>query len=115
MANSIKTSDEQSEEMLLSLARIRRGPYECLRNFAGTGLVLFLAVCVSEVLSVESGLLVIPVMFVGMGSVCWVGYRWTSARCPRCENTFFIKGYFGNAFGRKCRHCGLRLKPKVKP
>ena len=29
--------------------------------------------------------------------------------CPRCGRPFHIKWYYGNAFARRCVHCGLPL------
>ena len=29
------------------------------------------------------------------------------ARCPRCNNMFFTKGFLANGFALKCVHCGL--------
>jgi hypothetical protein len=29
------------------------------------------------------------------------------ARCPRCNNMFFTKGFWANGFALKCVHCGL--------
>jgi hypothetical protein len=37
------------------------------------------------------------------------GARW---RCPRCHELFFAAGMVGNAFARRCMHCGL---PKWAP
>ena len=38
-----------------------------------------------------------------------VAYRVRSLRCPRCQKTFAVAGWWSPMRGRKCVHCALEL------
>ena len=38
-----------------------------------------------------------------------VAYRTRSLRCPRCQKTFAVAGWWSPMRGRKCVHCALEL------
>ena len=38
-----------------------------------------------------------------------VAYRVRSLRCPRCQKTFAVAGWWSPTRGRKCVHCALEL------
>jgi hypothetical protein len=56
-------------------------------------------------------------LFVGLGLIWFVGcpvlaFRYMRFPCPRCGRTFYMRPFYGNAFARRCLHCGL---PKGAP
>jgi DNA-directed RNA polymerase subunit RPC12/RpoP len=54
--------------------------------------------------------IVIVAVFAG---ICWHAYHWIWAKCPRCAQRLFSRGFFVNPFSRYCLHCGLRIHPRL--
>ena len=89
--------------------------YKRRRNFvfgaAATGVpaVLLIGMPLDRVLhsampSAVVGLAMLVVLFRA-------GDRFRKWRCPGCGETFHQKGMTGNAFARRCMHCGLAKRP----
>ena len=47
-------------------------------------------------------------MFLNLILFLWFGF----SPCPRCNETFTMKGLFQNGFTSKCLHCGLSIRKK---
>ena len=68
-------------------------------GFNATNGVTFLAVVVPPMACV---------MVAHLRLMCWP--------CPRCGRSFHLSWWYGNAFARRCVHCGLpKWTPKQKP
>jgi hypothetical protein len=56
---------------------------------------------------INSGVVAV-VVFAAFGLTwLWACFRWMLWPCPRCQQTYFYRGVWGNAFRRTCAHCGL--------
>ena len=45
-------------------------------------------------------------------TMAFVGIWYNFSKCPRCNNFFGWKWYYGNGFTNKCLHCGLSIRKK---
>jgi hypothetical protein len=66
--------------------------------FLGAGLLRSWMVSVEPVVVATVGVL----GFVGI-MFCW--FQLVFSKCPACGKLFFIRGFYGNVFSRRCLHC----------
>lgn len=104
------TMPDNVDNHAAKLARIRRDRRRCYLLLFLTPVAALLTEINADPGRVNIQAALTGIIIVGFGGAFVLGMKYTWSRCPRCGNLFFMKGIFmGNAFARKCMHCGLPL------
>jgi len=108
--HSSSASDSSHHRILHGLAIIRRWQWRTLFALPVIVLLAFASEWVPAAFGLDSQPFVTAWVFASGGLLLACLASWVFRMCPRCDEPFFMRGWYGNALSRRCLNCGLPLR-----
>lgn len=102
--------DSGDHRILHGLATIRRWQWRTLLALPVIVLFALASEWVPAAFGLDSQPFVTAWVFASGGLLFFCLASWVFRMCPRCDEPFFIRGWYGNALSRSCLNCGLPLR-----